>query len=52
MRALQVRAARAALDHLERLAHGDTEVPWSISTPTMFARRNLRTGLLRSDERW
>ncbi len=42
MRTLQVRAARAALDHLERLAKPDAP----LATSELLARRNLRTSLL------
>lgn len=49
MRRLQVRAAGAALDHLEAVAHPVRSEPTS---QPLLGRRNLRTGLLRSDARW
>ena len=54
VRRWQLRAGRAALDHLENIAHPGETGPLFVP-PTMrslFGRRNLRTGLLRSDERW
>ena len=45
VRRLQVRAAGAALDHLEGIAH-------PVNSQPMLGQRNLRTGLLRSDVRW
>jgi Domain of unknown function (DUF1990) len=58
IRRLQLGAAGAALDHLERLAHplpeGEAPAePWDPgSAGASPSRRNLRTGLLRSDVRW
>jgi Domain of unknown function (DUF1990) len=51
VRRLQLRAGRAALDHLERLAHPIATSPLDARRPLM-PRRDLRTGLLRSNERW
>jgi Domain of unknown function (DUF1990) len=50
VRRLQLRAGRSALDHLAQLA--DPGGLTATSAPTFMQRRNLRTGLLRSDERW
>jgi hypothetical protein len=50
VRRWQLRAGRSALDHLQQLA--DTGKPSPILTPPLLGGRNLRTGLLRSDERW
>lgn len=49
-RPLQLRAGRSALDHLEQLANPNALK--RALTPALLDRRNLRTGLLRSDERW
>jgi hypothetical protein len=51
MRALQVRAAGAALDHLQRLAE-PAEAPALVRGSTFLPRRNVRTRLLRSDASW
>lgn len=54
VRRLQLKAGRAALDHLEQHALPlETPPPCGPSIArALFARRNLRTGLLRSDGRW
>ena len=55
VRHMQLHAAGAALDHLQCLAmRNDTPARSSIqgSTEASLSRRNLRTGLLRSAERW
>jgi hypothetical protein len=46
VRRWQLRAGQSALDHLEQLANP------SEPRPPLPGHRNLRTGLLRSDERW
>lgn len=57
-RRLQLRAARGALDHLQQIAAGigDGQTSAEPLTPHGSAgaspSRNLRTGLLRSNERW
>jgi Domain of unknown function (DUF1990) len=54
VRGLQLGAGRAALDHLEWLAH-PIEMQTAHVSPAgrpLIPRRNLRTGLMRSDERW
>jgi hypothetical protein len=51
VRQLQLHAGRSALDHLEQLAH-PIEPMLPPTTRSLIARRNLRTGLLRSDGRW
>lgn len=49
-RALQLRAGQSALDHLEQIANpGGPMLPM---TPPLLGGRNLRTRLLRSEERW
>jgi hypothetical protein len=48
VRRLQLRAGRAALDHLEGIANPVKSEPMS---QPLLGRRNLRTGLLRSDAR-
>jgi hypothetical protein len=54
VRRWQLRAGRAALDHLERLAHPIEMQAAQVSPASrpLIARRNLRTGLMRSDEGW
>jgi hypothetical protein len=50
VRALQLRAGRSALDHLEQIANpGGPTLPL---TPPLLGGRGSRTRLLRSDEQW
>lgn len=51
VRRLQLRAGRAALDHLERVAN-PLELTPARESLAFLPPRNLRTGLLRSDSRW